>query len=182
MDASSTGGRSEANGVEIGTLVDRLTAVLRGHLKGHRRLLAAMEKKREACVRAEVPALEEAVAQERVAIEAIALTEAERSEATASLADAIGFAPAGRLRLLDLINLVGEEHREELLDLRDELRDVADEIDRLNRLSRTLVMHSLEHLHLFLILMKGEVPEAELFDEDGEEGSEPEHLLVNRRF
>ncbi len=182
MDSASVNEPRGASGEEIGTMVDRLVAILNGHLKGHRRLLEAMEKKKQACVRAQIVELEEAVQAERVAVEAIALTEAERSEANGRLSAALGFAPGRRLRLLELIQLVGEEHREALLDLRDELRDVADEIDRLNRLNRNLVMHSLEHVHLFLILLKGEDPEAKLYTRDGEEDSKSAPILVDRRI
>jgi flagellar biosynthesis/type III secretory pathway chaperone len=182
MDSISGEGKRGQGGEEIATKVERLVAILKGHLKNHRRLLEVMEKKRQACVRVQIEELEEAVAQERVAVEGIAQTEEERIEATAPLAEALGFSGGSRMRLLDLIQLVGEDHREELLDLRDELRDVADAMDRLNRLNRTLVLHSLEHVHLFLILLKGADPEAKLYNQDGEEGSKADPILLDRRI
>ena len=173
---------------ETGVLVVRLVEVLKGHLKGHRRLLQAMEKRRKARAEGDVEVVEQALAEERVAVEAIALGDEERATATARVAKALGFAPGRRMRLLDLIQLVGEEHRDELLDLRDELREVADALDGLNHLSRTLVLHSEERANLFLVLLEGQEPGSGV--EAGEEGEgwedgedwEEDPLLLNRRI
>jgi flagellar biosynthesis/type III secretory pathway chaperone len=184
MDQEMTGERqAETTGSErTAELLDGLAAVLETHLRNHRGLLKVMERKKEACVQVQIGALEAIVAEERQAIEAIAESERERAALTRELAGALSF-PEGRpCRLLDLINLAGEDHRETLLDLRDELRGVAEAMDRLNRLNRTLVLHSLEHVHLFLVMLRGADPEAKTYNQDGGEGGKAAPILVDRRI
>jgi flagellar biosynthesis/type III secretory pathway chaperone len=167
---------------EIREKVDRLIAILETHARLHRRLLEILEAKKKAMVEARIDELEAIVEGERIAIETVAASERQRIAQTAEVGEALGFQSGRRPRLLDLIGLVGEDHREVLLDLRDDLRDIADKMDRLNRLNRTLVLHSLEHVHLFLSMLRGKDPEAKIYSPSGDEGRKAESILLDRRI
>jgi flagellar biosynthesis/type III secretory pathway chaperone len=184
MDESKSVEERAGAGVEaeLPRLWDDLVIILDTHLKNHRRLLSVLEKKKEACVEVRIADLEKAVAEERLEIEAIAGSERERIAATERLGTALGFPRPTRPRLLDLIGRAGEDHREALLDLRDELRDLAEVMDSLNRLNRTLVLHSLEHVHLFLVMLRGSDPEAKIYNPGGGEGGKADPILVDRRI
>jgi flagellar biosynthesis/type III secretory pathway chaperone len=161
--------------------LDRLVRLLETHAELHRRLLKIMEEKKTLLVQIQIEELEDVVAAEQAAIEVIAETERERIALTEEVGSALGLPPR-RTRLLDLINRVEDPHRELLLEVRDDLRNIADEMDRLNRLNRTLVLHSLEHVHLFLSMLKGSDPHAKTYNQGGEEGGKPESILLDRRI
>jgi len=172
----------DAEGMEIRDLVDRLIAILDGHIRIHRRLLDVLEAKKSAMVEARIEDLEKIVDVEREAIAAVTESERERIRTTDAIGEAMGFSPARRMRLLDLVQVAPEDQKEVLLDLRDDLREIADAIDRLNRLNRTLVLHSLEHVHLFLTMLGGADPDAKLYTAAGGAGAKAGSLLVDRRI
>jgi flagellar biosynthesis/type III secretory pathway chaperone len=180
MDESIASGKELT--AEVREKVDRLIAILETHSRLHRRLLEILEAKKTAVVEARIDELESIVETERIAIEAVAASERQRIAQTAEVGEAFGFRKNRRMRLLDLIGLVGEDHREVLLDLRDDLREIADKMDRLNKLNRTLVLHSLEHVHLFLSMLRGKDPEAKIYTLSGDEGGKAESILLDRRI
>jgi flagellar biosynthesis/type III secretory pathway chaperone len=180
MDETLSSGKELTE--EIREKVNRLIAILETHARLHRRLLEILEAKKAVMVEARIDDLEAIVEAERIAVEAVAASERQRIAQTAEVGEAFGFRQGRRVRLLDLIGLVGEDHREVLLDLRDDLRDIADAMDRLNRLNRTLVLHSLEHVHLFLSMLRGKDPEAKIYTPSGDEGGKTESILLDRRI
>lgn len=124
-------------------MIDRLIAILEGHVENHRRLLSVMGKKMRAVIDGHTDEFREIARLERVALERIALSDVERIVAIETVGQALGFT---RMRLLDLITISGEEHREALLDLRDELRDIREAEDQLKRFTQKLILRSLEQL------------------------------------
>ena len=167
---------------DFGRLMDRLIACLESHVSLHRGLLALLERKKSAMVQARLEELEHVLAAEREAIVAIGESERERIALTAEIGSALGLPPRKRPRLLDLLQRARDEHREPLLDLRDELRDLADGLDRVNDLNRTLVLQSLEHIHLFLSLLSGKDPKAKIYSKAGGEEGGADSILVDRRI
>ncbi len=180
------GNSGEAGGLgsreALESKLDLLIATLEEHARNHRALLEAMERKKDAMVAGRIEEIAEVVGAERLAIEAIGESDRKRIPLTEEVGDAFGFSPGRRMRLLDLVQRVGERHREAILDLRDELRDLADAINRLNRLNRTLVLHSLEHVHIFLSLLKGADPEAKIYTKAGGGETSPGSILLDRRI
>ena len=168
-------------GEEMEQKLDRLIMVLEAHTELHRRLLQIMDHKKALMVDIRIQDLEEVVREEQAAIEIIAESERERIALTEEIGAALGLT-GKRTRLLDLVNRVEDPHRDLLLDLRDDLRTIADDMDRLNRLNRTLALHSLEHVHLFLSMLKGSDPQAKTYNQGGEEGGKPESILLDRRI
>lgn len=148
MDETSAMGKGLTE--EIREKVDRLIAILETHARLHRRLLEILRAKRSATIDARVDELDGIIESERIAFEAVAASERQRLAQAVEIGESLGFGRGRRVRLLDLIGLVGEDHQEVLLDLRDDLRDIADAIDDAIRLNRTLVLHSLDNVHLFL--------------------------------
>ncbi len=177
-DAADGPGRA----ADLGSLTDRLIGILERHARLHRQLLSLMERKKRAMVGDRLDELEEILGEERDAVGTIGESERERIALMDAIGSLLGFAPPRRLRLLDLISRVGEEHREVLLDLRDELRDIADDMDRINRLNRTLVLHSLEHVHLFLALLRGKDPAAKTYSKEGGAEEPSGSILLDRRI
>lgn len=167
---------------EIKGLVDRLIVVLERHAKLHRGLLVILERKKSAMVAVRPEDLEAVLVEERAALDTIADSERDRVGLTEEVGAAFGFPEPRRMRLLDLVQRVGEDHRDSLLDLRDELRELADAIDRLNRLNGTLVLHSLEHIHLFLSLLSGKDPAAKIYSKAGGEEAVAGSIIVDRRI
>lgn len=143
MDSKVGEGTTRSGETSSGELIERLISVLEGHAKNHRRLLSIMERKTAALVAGRIDDLEDIGRLERDALERIAESEAERIVATEAVGAALGFAPF-RLRLLDLITVSGEAHRDSLLDLRDELRDLYRDMDRVNLRNCSLAVEALE--------------------------------------
>jgi len=128
-------------------LIDRLIAILEGHLENHRQLLSVMGQKMRAMIDGHTDEFREIARLERVALERIALSDVERIVAIDTVGQALGFT---KMRLLDLITISGEEHREALLDLRDDLRDIREEQELLKRFTQKLILRSLEQLFTYL--------------------------------
>jgi len=163
--------------MELKEMVNRLIAIIQLHCKLHRDLLSVMEEKKALMVEGQIDEMERVVARE-----AISESEDERIAVIEEIAATLGYPGSCRLRLLDLINLVGDEQGERLLELRDELREIADHMDRVNQLNRTLALHSLEHVHLFLSLLRGNDPQAKIYTKGGEKDGKSESILVDRRI
>ncbi len=183
MDDTNASEAMAAGGKEgSGEKLDRLVRILEIHVGLHRDLLEIMKAKQTAMVQAETDLLQDIAEAERTAISAISDSERLRIQATAEVGQALGFPGTGRPRLLDIVQVCDEAHRDDLLDLREDLRDVADAMERVNRLNRTLVLHSLEHVHLFLSMLKGTDPDAKIYTKGGGEGGQQESILVDRRI
>ena len=181
MDRDRDSESAASTGFELEGKLERLVMVLEAHAGLHRRLLQIMEQKKALIIHIQIAELDAIVREEQAAIEVIAESDRERMALTEEIGGALGL-PGKKTRLLDLINRVEGPHRDVLLDLRDDLRDIADDLDRLNRLNRTLVLHSLEHVHLFLSMLKGSDPQAKTYTHGGEEGGKPESILLDRRI
>lgn len=179
---SETNDMEENVKMELKEMVNRLIAIIQLHCKLHRDLLSVMEEKKALMVEGQIDEMERVVARECAAIEAISESEDERIAVIEEIAATLGYPGSCRLRLLDLINLVGDEQGERLLELRDELREIADHMDRVNQLNRTLALHSLEHVHLFLSLLRGNDPQAKIYTKGGEKDGKSESILVDRRI
>lgn len=195
---AAEGGVSGATTLE-GDL-DSMVAILETHLANHQRLISVLRKKRDACVEARIEELDGIVDEEKASIDAIGASERERIQTTDRLAVALDRAagPASgaasgsparrRPRLVEILNRVDGVHRDLLLDLRDELREAADELSKLNQLNRTLVLQSLENVHLYLLMLRGDSPGAATYARpdrrsSGESaGGEPGSILLDRRI
>ena len=67
-------------------------------------------------------------------------------------------------------------------EVRDDLRDVADRIDRVQDRNRTLIGHSLDHIHLFLSVLSGVDPEAKSYSCHGDIKNENRPAVLDRRM
>ncbi len=179
---NESGNHGDKGGEALEAKLDLFVAAIEEHARNHRELLKAMERKKTAMVAGRLDEIEEIVEAEKLAIEAIGESDRKRVPLTDEVGAAYGFAPARRMRLLDIVQRVGERHREAILDVRDELRDLAEVINRLNQLNRTLVLHSLEHVHIFLSLLRGADPEAKIYTKAGGGESSKGSILLDRRI
>lgn len=139
--------------------LERLLHVLSLHVQHHRSLVEILERKKRALVEIDSAGLEKILDLEREAIGSIGAVEEERIDLTRNISRQLG--QESPMRLAELVLHAGDDCRETLLDLRDELRRVACELDRLNRVNRTLSVHSLEHVNLFIAMLGGKDPDGE---------------------
>lgn len=172
----------DTGSLEFRELVARLVDVLQQHLAHHRSLADILREKKAAVVELRHADLERIVDLEREVIGAIGVAEEERIAITQDLAVCAGRPRGSDLKLRELVQFAGEEHREELLDLRDELRAVADELDRLNELNRTLLLDSMSHINLYVATLAGRDPDAKTYGKSGtaHDGGLPSMILDRR--
>ncbi|MBI4585795.1 MAG: flagellar protein FlgN [Planctomycetes bacterium] len=171
-----------ASDLEFKNLIEQLIDVLKLHIKHHRGLLEIMDRKKKAMISMKREELEKILDLEREVIGAVGVVEEERIHLTAAISKALGSPKGGAMRLAELIQHVGEDYREELLDLREEMRDIADAMDCLNQINRTLAMHSLDHLHLYIAMLSGVDPEAKTYGKEGALKENKPSFLMDRRI
>jgi flagellar biosynthesis/type III secretory pathway chaperone len=160
--------------------VEKLIGVLNVHVDTHRQLAKLLEEKKLALVQMDYENLEGLLEYERTVIERIGDIERERMDVTEDLSVFLGRPAGSSIRLVELIMLAGDDYREDLLDLRDEIRDVADRIDRVNKLNGSMVIQSLEDIHLYIAMLTGVDPDAKTYDQSGKSGEGPSSLLFDR--
>ena len=168
--------------LEFKDLIERLIDTLRLHVKHHRNLLDIMERKKKAMIQMSQQEIELILDLEREAIGAVGIIEEERLQIMRAVSEALGSPKGPAMRLAELVHYVGEDYQEELLDLRDEIRDVADSMDCLNKVNRTLVMHSLDHLHLYIAMLAGADPDAKVYNKEGWLNESVSSFLMDRRI
>ena len=170
----------QIDSIDFRNRVEKLIGALNVYVDTHRQLAKLLEEKKIALVEMNDESLEGILEHERSVIERIGDIESERIELTEEVAVFLGRPPGSTIRLVELIMLVGDDYREELLDLRDEVRDVADRIDRVNKLNGSLVVQSLEDIHLYIAMLTGVDPEAKTYDQNGKAEDGPSSLLFDR--
>ncbi len=171
-----------ASDLEFKNLIEQLIDILEQHVRHHRGLLEIMDRKKKAMIQMKPDELEKILDLEREAIGAVGVVEEERIHLTAAISKALGSPKGGGMRLAELVQYIGEDYQEELLDLREELRDIADAMDRLNQINRTLAMHSLDHLHLYIAMLSGVDPEAKTYGKEGSLKENKPSFLMDRRI
>jgi len=160
-----------------GALIDTLG----DHLHTHRELASLLEKKKEALVAMDLPAIESTVDFERGLIDRIGEIEGRRIERTAEAGKLIGHPRPTAMRMRELIPYVEDDQAEELLEIRDSIRAVADRLERLNALARTLASHSIDHIRVFIAMARGQDPFAKDYTAKGAAPSGNGRSLYDRR-
>ena len=167
---------------EIEALVERLVDVLYVHLSVHRELAEVLERKERAVVRLELEDLDRIVEEERALINRIGETEAERIEITRLIAALIDHKDPTALRVSGIVPYVSPEIGTTLIEIRDELRNVADRIQKVQDRNRTLIGHSLDHIHLFLSVLSGVDPKLKHYSPHGEIEKTAQPAVLDRRL
>ena len=157
--------------------VSELIEVLYNHLHEHRELTKLLEDKKRAMVEMRSDDIEVLNRSEEERITNIGLVEAERVALATELGEMIGVENPIRLRIRELILYVDQDQVDTLLELRDSLRDVADRLRRLNDINRTLAVHSVEHIHLFVSLLSGMDPNEKVYTPKGTQQTGPVSLI-----
>jgi flagellar biosynthesis/type III secretory pathway chaperone len=167
---------------ELEAHVERLTDVLCAHLDAHRCLAEVLEAKEKAIVGLRLDELDGIVERERALINKIGETESQRLACTREIGLLIGHAESAALRLSGIVPYVSHEVGDTLLDLRDELRRVADRIDKTGSRNRTLIGHSLDHIHIFLSVLSGVDPSIKNYAPHGSDAPAIHPAVLDRRF
>ena len=165
--------------VDFRQRVDKLIEVLHVHIDNHSQLAEILEEKKSALVKMKYEDLKNLMEREKIAIGRVGDIERERIELTDELAVFLGRDEGSTIRIVELVMIVGEDHRDELLEIRDEIRNVADRIDRVNKLNGSLVMQSLEDIHLFIAMLSGTDLDAKTYGEHGQSDDGPSSLLFD---
>ena len=167
---------------ELEPLADRLADVLCEHLGAHRELAEVLEEKEQAIVGLKLEELDGIVERERSLINRIGETEASRLAVTGEIGTAIEHPGPATLRLSGIVPYVSPELGDTLIDLREELRTVADRIAKTGDRNRTLIGHSLDHIHIFLSVLSGVDPTIKHYSPHGELAQSTHPAVLDRRF
>jgi flagellar biosynthesis/type III secretory pathway chaperone len=167
---------------ELEQQADRLADVLCEHLSAHRDLAEVLEAKEKAIVGLRLEELDALVERERALINRIGETDAERHAVTGAVGALIEHPDPGTLRLSAMVPYLSHEMADTLLDLREELRQMADRIDRAASRTRTLISHSLDHIHIFLSVLSGVDPSVKGYAPKGAVAGPAHPTVLDRRF
>ena len=163
-------------------LVKELIDILNLSSKHHRKLVELLREKKRAIVELKHEEVERILDLEREVIGSIATADEERVRLTGEVAISLGKPGGTLMRLSEIILAVDEDLRDDLFEVRDELRDTAEELERLNRLNRTLIVESVDHVNLFVAMLAGKDPEAKTDTNGGSESDEGmPALVINKR-
>ena len=166
----------------VEALAEQLIDVLCDHLAAHRELAEVLEEKEHAVVALKLSELDDITENERALINRIGALEERRCDVTAAIGEHIEAPAPSRLRISDIVPYISEEIAGSLLELRDGLRTVADRIEKVQARNRTLISHSLDHVHLFLSVLSGVDPDAKHYSPEGEVTEAPHPAVLDRRF
>lgn len=167
---------------ELERFVGRLIDVLWDHLAAHRELAEVLEEKERAVVSLELGELDRIVEAERTLINRIGDVEARRFEVTTVIGTMLEHPDPGTLKVSGIVPYVSTELADALVEIRDELRNVADRIARVQDRNRTLIGHSLDHIHLFLSVLSGVDPKLKSYTPHGEAVTAGQGAVLDRRF
>ena len=167
---------------EIEELVEKLLDVLCEHLAVHRELAELLEEKEKAVVKLELESLGQIVEKERALIDKIGEVEERRCKLVSLIGKLIGHPDPLSLRLSGIVPYVSHELADSLLDLREELRNVSDRIEKVQNRNRTLIQHSLDHIHLFLSVLSGVDPSLKDYSPHGSASASIHPAVLDRRF
>ena len=167
---------------QIENFVDRLLDVLCNHLQAHRHLAEILEEKERAVTALKLVELDDIVEQERAIINRIGDIDTHRIELTTVIAHLIGHPEPEKLRISGIVPYVSQELASTLVEIRDELRAIAERIEMVQDRNRTLVSHSLDHIHLFLSVLSGADPDLKDYTPQGEVKETTNPAVIDRRF
>ncbi|PTQ53541.1 MAG: hypothetical protein HSCHL_1718 [Hydrogenibacillus schlegelii] len=151
-DGPERGTEGRPDAAALSALID----VLEDLIKVHDALIAAAERKRASLTAGEVPALEQAVAEEMALVRLAEQLEARRAEAVGRWAAATGRGNAAPRTLQDLIErLAPGEARTRLEGVRAALRDRIARLRAANEINQALIAFSLSSIEALIKLYAG---------------------------
>ena len=174
--------RTMADKQRIEDFVERLIDLLCHHLQAHRALAEVLEEKEKAVTALELAELDGILERERALINRIGDLDTHRLELTTVIAQLIGHDKPQALRISGIVPFVSQPLADSLVEIRDDLRDVADRIEKVQDRNRTLVSHSLDHIHLFLSVLSGVDPKLKDYSPTGEIATTNRPAVFDRRF
>lgn len=171
-----------SNAKTLDCMVEDLIDVLFDHLEVHGELACLLEDKEQAIVKLDLSAMDDLTEQERALINRISALETKRIDMTRAIGERIGHANPKKLRLSGIIPYVESETGYTLVELRDDLRRLAHKIEKIQDRNRTLLCHSLDHIHVFMSALSGIDPEAKHYSAHGTIQADAHPAVLDRRF
>ena len=138
--------------MELNLMLEKLLGVLTRETQLYRSMLAVIDKEKEAAVRAELMALNEATVERESIISALRESDQQRRRLVARLAENLAYPPED-LTLKRLVQLVAEPFAGRLRQASAELRFEVSRVQDVNQRSQQIFEHSLELLRGALNLL-----------------------------